>query len=174
MTAGLRIDLDSDRALALLGRAVAKLADPRPMMEEIGGRLETSTKHRFETGSGPDGAPWKPSARARRQAGQTLVDTARLRDSITHVVRGSGPSTELLVGTNVAYAAIHQFGGRTSPRKIRPKRKKALWWPGAAHPVGAVNHPGSDIPARSFLGLSDGDGAAIGRIVARHVGEALS
>ena len=84
-------------------------------------------------------------------------------------MRGSGRTAELLVGTNTAYAAVHQFGGRTPPRKIGPKRKKALWWPGAPHPVASVDHPGSTIPARPYLGLSDGDRAAITRIVARHL-----
>jgi phage gpG-like protein len=34
-----------------------------------------------------------------------------------------------------------------------------LWrsWPGAAHPVRVVKHPGSDIPARPFLMVQDED-----------------
>jgi len=32
-------------------------------------------------------------------------------------------------------------------------------WPGARHPVKAVNHPGSNIPARPFLSLTDADRA---------------
>lgn len=31
----------------------------------------------------------------------------------------------------------------TSPHIIRPKRKKALWWEGAKHPVKLVRHPGT-------------------------------
>ena len=31
-----------------------------------------------------------------------------------------------------------------------PKDKKALYWPGAAHPVRKVNHPGSK--ANDFMG----------------------
>ena len=31
----------------------------------------------------------------------------------------------------------------TRPHTILPKDKKALYWPGAAHPVRRVNHPGS-------------------------------
>ena len=31
----------------------------------------------------------------------------------------------------------------TKPHEIRPKNGKALYWPGAAHPVGKVNHPGT-------------------------------
>lgn len=32
---------------------------------------------------------------------------------------------------------------RPRPYTIRPKKKKALAWPGGRHPVGLVNHPGS-------------------------------
>lgn len=31
----------------------------------------------------------------------------------------------------------------TRPHIILPRRKKALYWPGAAHPVRRVNHPGT-------------------------------
>ena len=71
------------------------------------------------------------------------------------------------------YAAIHQFGGRTAPRTIRPKRKKALYWPGAAHPVARVDHPGSAIPARPFLGIDADDRQSILRIVSRAVERAV-
>ncbi|MEW5726059.1 MAG: phage virion morphogenesis protein, partial [Thermodesulfobacteriota bacterium] len=73
-------------------------------------------------------------------------------------------------GTNVLYAAILQFGGRTNPKVIEPKRKKALFWPGAAHPVKRVNHPGSVIPARPFLGIGPEDEADIMEILTRHLG----
>src|SRR3954468_8897955 len=40
-----------------------------------------------------------------------------------------------------SYAPYVEFG--TKPHVILPKDKKALYWPGAAHPVRRVNHPGS-------------------------------
>jgi len=40
-----------------------------------------------------------------------------------------------------SYAPFVEFG--TKPHTILPKDKKALFWPGAAHPVRSVNHPGS-------------------------------
>src|SRR3977135_3862841 len=40
-----------------------------------------------------------------------------------------------------SYAPYVEFG--TRPHTILPKEKKALYWPGAAHPVMRVNHPGS-------------------------------
>lgn len=41
---------------------------------------------------------------------------------------------------------VHQG---TSAYVIRPNKKKALWWPGAKHPVKKVNHPG--IKANPFV-----------------------
>ena len=40
-----------------------------------------------------------------------------------------------------SYAPYVEFG--TKPHDIFPKDKKALYWPGAAHPVAKVNHPGT-------------------------------
>ncbi len=40
-----------------------------------------------------------------------------------------------------SYARFVQFG--TAPHTIYPKNGKALYWPGAAHPVKSVNHPGT-------------------------------
>lgn len=40
-----------------------------------------------------------------------------------------------------SYAPLVEFG--TKPHVILPKTAKALFWPGAAHPVARVNHPGT-------------------------------
>jgi hypothetical protein len=39
------------------------------------------------------------------------------------------------------YAPYVEFG--TKPHVIEPREKKALYWPGADHPVKRVNHPGT-------------------------------
>jgi phage gpG-like protein len=69
------------------------------------------------------------------------VDTGRLRSSIVSRAEGSGRSVGYVIGTNVNYAAAVEYG--TSPHVITPKNKRALYWPGAAHPVAKVNHPGT-------------------------------
>jgi len=56
--------------------------------------------------------------------------------------------------SSVAYAAIHERGGRTGPHIIRPKRAKCLHWidkTGAHRFARYVKHPGSRIPARPYL-----------------------
>jgi len=40
-----------------------------------------------------------------------------------------------------SYAPFVEFG--TKPHIITAKNAKALYWPGAAHPVKSVNHPGT-------------------------------
>ena len=168
MTARLRLEYEDGAASAALRRIASRLRDPAPALDAVGASLAASARLRFRSGRGPDGAPWKPSARARREGGQTLVDTARLARSIAH--RVSGRAVE--VGTNVAYASAHQFGARTPPRTIRPRNRKAL-----AFRVGgrllirkSARHPGSTIPARPFLGADAADRREIARIVSRWLG----
>lgn len=77
-----------------------------------------------------------------------LQDSGRLAGSITSAFDGSSAT----VGTNVLYAAIHQFGGQTKAHVIRAKNAKALAFGGVFRK--SVNHPGSKIPARPFLTIS--------------------
>ena len=69
------------------------------------------------------------------------VDTGRLRSSIVSRAESRGRSVGYVIGTNVNYAAAVEYG--TAPHVIKPRHKKALFWPGARHPVAQVNHPGT-------------------------------
>ncbi|AZF88285.1 putative tail completion protein [Meiothermus phage MMP17] len=71
----------------------------------------------FERERDPWDNPWPRSLRAALEGGQTLSDTGRLRRGFTYRANAGG----FVVGTNVRYAAIHQYGGI-----IRPKRAKYL------------------------------------------------
>jgi len=141
-----------------LGRLLARFGDLFPLMDRIGELLENTTRLRFETGRSPEGAPWKPSIRAEKEGGKTLVKDGHLRDSITH--RASADRVE--IGTNLIYAAIHQLGGT-----IRPVRADALVFelPGG---LGLVHAKQVVIPARPYLGVSTSDEAAIVRLVDRY------
>ena len=85
------------------------------------------------------------------EGGKTLDKDGHLKDSIDY----HATSSKVMVGSNLPYARIHQKGVKTSPHVIRPKRKKALAFGGVVRKK--VNHPGSDIPARPYLGISDDD-----------------
>lgn len=137
----------------------------KPLMQDIGEEMARVVERNFAVGGRPEA--WPASARSRRDAGKPLSDTGRLRRSITV----ESDRTSAQVGTNVKYARIHQFGGRTSPHTIRPVNGRALFWPGAKHPVKAVHHPGSAITARPFLVLTDGDLVRIERIAEAFIRE---
>ena len=75
------------------------------------------------------------------------VQTGRLRASITTQLDRDERGLVVRVGTNVEYARYVEEG--TPPHRIQARRKKALHWKGARHPVFAVNHPGTR--ARPYL-----------------------
>lgn len=61
---------------------------------------------------------------------------------------------------DVKYAAIHEYGGKTAPHIIEPKRAGVLAFMGKGGGMvfaKRVNHPGSRMPERSFLRSSLND-----------------
>lgn len=81
--------------------------------------------------------------------GDVSVKTATLQGSIRmEPTKLKGGDLVGIWGSyNVKYAIYIETG--TDPYIIRPKSKKALFWPGASHPVKVVHHPG--IKAQPFL-----------------------
>lgn len=144
--AGVRMELEgADEALAALGLIVARIDHPRPLYDELGRMLTTSTGQRFEDEEDPEGNPWPKSIRALLDGGKTLTDSTALRGSITWEASDTGVS----VGTNVIYAAIHQLGGI-----ITAKTSAGLHFQ-----IGGVwvTKASVTMPARAFLGVSDAD-----------------
>lgn len=113
--ASIRIEVQDVEIAADLQRLADTGRDMTPTMEAIGAALLFSTQRRFETQSGPDGQRWAPFAEAtlermppKRRANPLLLrDTNRLYSSLTYVADAGAVE----VGTNVVYAAPHQFGG---------------------------------------------------------------
>ncbi|WP_119167109.1 phage virion morphogenesis protein [Algihabitans albus] len=139
-----RIDIEDLALRRALAGAVEAAEDLTAPFDEIGSYLVAETLLRFEEGRAPDGTPWIPSQRVLREGGQTLIGpgSGRLRDSQTYDLGADFVE----VGTNVVYAAIHQFGGL----------------PGMA--------PGpAAIPARPYLGLGPDDEAEIVEILDDHL-----
>ncbi len=141
-----------ERARQVLGRRPSF----KPLLCAIGLEMVTSTGRRFETGTAPDGSRWPSSLAALQEGRQTLIKTGRLRDSSTYNVT----STDVEIGTNVEYAGVHQDGAQTRPHTIAARRARALAIPGIGYRR-KVNHPGSTIPARPFLGVSRQDETVI-------------
>lgn len=160
----------SEQALKALTGLDLRTRDLTPVMQDFAGYMKGSVQKNFDAQGRP--ARWAPlkistwagwigsrksfrnksgalSAKGAQALSGRLIltDTSRLRNSINFIALARGVEGS----TNVKYAAIHHLGGQTGPHTIIPRTKKALFWPGAAHPVKSVQHPGSKIPARPFL-----------------------
>lgn len=158
------------RVQVLLRKAGERLADPKPLLTDIGAALVNSTRQRFDTQSGPDGRRWTPHSadtvisrlggtkrvytrkmrfrkgtQARMGNLRILFREGHLRNSITF--RASRTGVE--IGTNLAYGAIHQFGGKAG-------RGKTV-----------------SIPARPYLGLSAADEQMIEGLAQAYLREVL-
>ena len=88
-----------------LGEMMARAGNVGPAMQEIGEKQVSSFLENFRLGGRPDS--WKPSQRAIKHGGQTLMGSGRLMKSITPF-QVDGPT--LVFGSNLPYAAIHQYG----------------------------------------------------------------
>jgi phage gpG-like protein len=80
-----------------------------------------------------------------------------LAASIISSIENDGSDTSVSISsTGVPYAAIQEFGGKTAAHDIVAVKAKALAFSMGGEQIFAksVHHPGSTIPARSYLGSS--------------------
>jgi phage gpG-like protein len=89
-------------------------------------------------------------------SGQALaVRTGALKASIAADVSVEDRTVTATVGSagDVKYAAIQEFGGRTSAHEILPDKAQALAFllGGVLRFARRVEHPGSTLPARAYL-----------------------
>lgn len=155
------IDGETEELLAKLNGLAG--IDKAGINNALAEALRTGTVERFESGQSPEGANWPRSIRG----GTTLVLTGALKSSIN--ARSSAEGAE--VGTNLIYAATHQFGA--SGRTIRAKNKPFLKFQVGGRWI-RKKQVTVNIPARPFLGVSDSDRQAIREIVETAIAEAGS
>lgn len=141
------------------------LADLKEIAAFMGAELSDITKGAFQREADPaTGKKWepiKPRGSGSARPGTTkpiLDDGGRLRESLNESYRISDDGS-VVFGTNVIYARIHQEGGVTGAHEIKPRHKRALAFNGRM--VKKVNHPGSRIPARPFMGVPGDFGGRI-------------
>lgn len=154
----LTIKINDTPAQDALNRLADSLSDMTPAMQEIGEMLVASTQDRIAAGQQPDGTPFAPRspvtlsryAREGKSFGHPLNVTNTMR---TGIYPESGP-TSVRVGSPAIQAAVMQFGAAQGAFGASMGKDKR----GRDH----FHHiPWGDIPARPFLGLSEGDRAGI-------------
>jgi len=82
----------------------------RAAFMDIGEGFLLNIEDRFSKEMDPDGRPWaklSPRTLRRKKNNKILTESSQLRGSYTYIAG----SDQLIVGTNIHYAAIHQFGG---------------------------------------------------------------
>lgn len=145
----------------LLALAVAT-ENRRPIMRSITGTMHFAVMENFRSGGRPKWLGLK------YRQGKPLDDTGTLRKSINQYF----DNDTALVGTNLPYAAIQHFGGKTRPHVIKPVTAKALYFNGRF--AKSVSHPGSVIPKRPFLTLTEQDKADIVADVQKYLRDIIS
>lgn len=114
-----------------VARSLRRVSDQTrlPLMRALDPMLKHQVAETFDRQRDPvTGRPWRKtsglSLRTRPSGGgRTLVATGQLRNSIVSR-RPDVSATHVRLGSNLPYAAIHQAGGR-----ITPKRAAKLWIP---------------------------------------------
>ena len=181
--AGATLEFDAVAALAVVNEAAAALADPAPMLRDIGEYLLIAHDQRFASQASPDGTPWQALSpaylkRKKKNRDKILVLDGFLKNTLRYQVNPN----ELLFGTNRIYGAMMHFGGsidiaaRSQQAYFRQdgktgdvgnqfvsKRKSnfAQWVTIGAYTI--------QIPARPWLGISDDDNYAIAGIATRYL-----
>lgn len=161
---GTRIAVDDVEVVLALGRLIYAIGHPEPALRNIGEHLRQTTIDRFETETAPDGTPWaplNPLYAATKKGRGILKESGELKREIVYQIAGSGPTSELLVGTNRPHAWVHQEGAT-----IRPKNAAALVFSLGATTIFATNVA---IPARPFLGISRRDRPELLQILSEHL-----
>lgn len=156
---------------------LSKAENRLPAMREIAVRLVSSIQQNFREGGRPD--RWLISRRAKKEHGQTLLKSGRLMKSVT--IPEITPEG-ITFGSNLPYAAIHQFGGeihrkaqtllfrRTKTGESRFLSRRAA----ERRRKGAIRFARTGeyvirMPARPYIMFQSADVVDAGQILLRHL-----
>ncbi len=145
------VRLEGDDFGAGFARLAAIGADTRGLMRMIGAGIRDTTQARFDRAQDAHGHPWKgwSPAYAAVTKSSGLLRGSAMRGGLMGSLTFAAGAHEVRIGSNKAYAAIHQFGGT-----IVPKRAKALIFRLGTKLVFAKK---VTIPARPYLGFGEAE-----------------
>jgi len=172
MSASIRWVFDSAKWTAGVGEVRTRLSNLPPALRAIARAGVASTRRRFQTGSAPDGTPWK---KGRKKTGQTLIVSSLLLRSVSD----RPPEANAVEwGSNRQYAGVHQFGfnGTVQVSAFTRVVRKIFGRPTKAPVVQSVRAHARkmDVPARSYLGVSNEDGSTFANILLRYAAQPLT
>lgn len=145
------VRIDDRRVSQALAELVRRSQNLRPVQDDLGEYFIASTKRRFASKTGPDGAAWADNAQTTidgKGSNDPLIgESRRLSNEIHARIEG----TKVSWGSSLVYAGMQQFGGLKS---VYPH----LW---------------GDVEARPFLGISTEDEQAVLEILQEHLSGAF-
>jgi phage gpG-like protein len=156
------IDIKDEGVKQMLAAISSRLGNLAPAMKLIGEIVTESVQRNFMQHRSPEGAPWKPLSPAYaawkggakgRSADDILILNRILLGSI-HPTPAANKVT-ISTGSNIVYAAIHQFGGPIKRRSGLPVQKVAR--SGREHFARRAANRTFTMPARPYLGVRDED-----------------
>ena len=146
--AGIEVTLDDEYQKIIEALQRASAPNLQRIAQAAGLALRDVSKAAFANESDPaTGTKWAPR-KDKSVTRKLLFQRGTLQRSISF---NAFPDGSVIIGSNLKYSRIHQEGGKTGAHEIRPRHKKALAFNGIVRAL--VKHPGSDIPARPYLGV---------------------
>ncbi|PWG62850.1 phage virion morphogenesis protein [Sediminicurvatus halobius] len=138
--------IEDERVRRALRALEQRAGDATPAMRAIGEDLQLSHRERFDQQVSPAGEPWKPlSEDYRARKPRRQDEILVLNTYLRDTLRYDAGPQELEFGTDRVYGATHHFGD-----------------------------PERGIPARPWLGLSEGDERHAVETLLAYLGEPLS
>jgi len=129
----IEIKIENKELNHVLDKLFEKTSDLKPLMKNIAGIMTDSVEENFKQEGRPD--KWedlkKVTIKVRTKKGYWPGKILQMRGELAASITSEYSENSAIVGTNKAYAAIHQFGGNAG------KNKKA------------------EIPARPYLSISE-------------------
>ena len=129
----IEIKIDNKEVLTRLQELASRGENLRPLMKNIAGIMATATEDNFKDEGRPD--KWidlsETTKKQRQKIGKYPGQILQVSGQLASSVSTAYDDNSAVIGSNLAYAAIHQLGGQTG------KNKKTT------------------IPARPYLKLTD-------------------
>jgi phage gpG-like protein len=154
--AGITVSFDANYNHILDALKKASMPDLEAIADFMGGELHDISSDAFRNRADPvTGKKWEKLKDPYKGSDEATLHRSGILEASRHWITEGGT---VVYGTNLQYGRIHQEGGKTSAHKITARNGKALSFTGrdgGKRVVKSVNHPGSDIPARPYMGVPD-------------------
>lgn len=171
------IEVKDDGVHAAISALAGRVANTKPLLQQIGEMVMERSKQRFQTSTGPDGRRWAPNSRVTIErfiasrggvgkrgkitsngSGLAMSKKPLIGESkdLSHQFHVSADATSVTIGNSAIYAAVQQFGAKMGEfgRYSQVKRWRDYGEKDFRRYAGTKKGfpiPWGNIPARPFL-----------------------